>query len=606
MDGMANLVEEIQKKGDQNLGLQGSDDDQGAAEVEGVVVDTAQQGTVNTLTDLGQWVENKNKDDSKIFTDEAEFRLLAIRSNPENIKNIPGNELTPEMIQAALELPDVRLNAMNEARKKVSLPLLEAQKYKDKAGPHAHVESSAEAFNKIVFPAIQKAGLSPEVLEAIKVTLTGSQGAPEDQIKTALENFENLKNQIDFGQAILGAVQLGAKEDNNQPAPVDEPAGTAPTTEANFGQQGPIAPPNQPRENPPGHEAPPTPGNPIGAPNINYVVDRAENPPSKPSTAAGHTNPDPSLEVPGETNETSNPTPEQPQASTGNEATKKEPEPLPDCPEGASDWLRGLHSALGDLKETHDVRLAQDRAKRGLTKQEQKKLEDEEEAKRQYQGGGGGGRSFLSFNRQKSTQKQDRRSSRKEELAQINDRLVQNSLRNTFTLSSQVEADRLALGEKMKVLNATLSNDPEAQKFLSKVDDFAAAKSMTRGDVFDKMHAGEMPGFAESARELAQRPDLRPLFADADALAGNLAKNTNSLCESLDSLKKKGVDVSHLKDHFERMENGVQDARIPDPASKQRLDKLNKAMQEQMRKIMEAITKLVQKVLNSIRGRFGG
>lgn len=635
MDGMANLVEEIKKNGDENLG--------------GVPLNKEMIETVSTLTREGEWPEIEKNIEN--FFNDPEFLLLAIRSNPGNIGFIPGEKVTPEMVQAALESPKDRFDAINEARDEYGLQKLQEAEYFQSAGPHARVESPAEAFNEIVAPVIQKTGVSPEVLDAIKTAITGSQGTPEDLLKTArrvfnqgqqetarnhlntarvvsaaLEKFENLKNQVeaankpdapptetsaeetanDFGQAMADTQKFGEGGDDNQSPPDYEPAETEQPTETTPSHSGSGDPPKKTSAKPPGPEAPPAPGNPIGAPNINYVVDTAENPPSKPSTAAGPTNPDPSSAGSPETNETSNPTPEQPQASTENEATKKEPEPLPDCPEGASDWLRGLHSALGDLKETHDVRLAQDRAKHGLTKQEQKKLEDEEEAKRQSQGGGGGGRSFLSFNRQNSSQKQDRRSSRKEELAQINDRLVQKSLRNTFTLSSQVEADRLALGEKMQVLNATLSNDPEAQKFLSKVDDFAAAKGMTRGDVFDKMHAGEMPSFAESARELAQRPDLRPLFADADALAGNLAKNTNSLCESLDSLKKKGVDVSHLKDHFEKMENGIQDARIPDPASKQRLDKLNKAMQEQMKKIMEAITKLVQKVLNSIRGRFGG
>jgi hypothetical protein len=595
-----------------------------------------EKGEINTLTMTGEIPRDDGG--NIILPDDPEYLLLSIRSNPGNIGFIPGDKLTPEMIQVSLESPKDRFNAINEARDKYGLQKLQEAEYFQSAGPHARIESPAEAFNEIVAPALQKTRLSTEVVHAITATLLESfQETPEGLLETALEKVENLKNQKaderappvpptatnvgettnDFGQLALDAVQLGAKEDDNQLPPDDEHPETEQPTETTPSHSGSGDPPNQPHANTQPSAAHSTL---LGVvPKIGAVVNEPPNQETepKPSTPGGPPNPDASLTVPVETNEAPNATPDQTQtqASTESEAAKKEPEPLPPCPDGASDWLRGLHSALGEMKENHDLRLAQDRAKRGLTKQEQKKPEDEEEAKRQYQGGGGGGggRSFLSFNRENSAQKQGRRAARRqarqenhEAIAEINEKLVQKSLRNTFTLSSQVEADRLALSEKMQVLNATLSNDPEAQKYLSKVDDFAAAKGMTRGELFDKMHAGEMPGFAQGARELAQRPDLRPLFADADVLAGNLAKNTNSLCESLDSLKKKGVDVSHLKDHFDRMENRIQDARIPDPESKQRLDKLNKAMQEQMKKIMEAITKLVQKVLNSIRGRFGG
>lgn len=239
--------------------------------------------------------------------------------------------------------------------------------------------------------------------------------------------------------------------------------------------------------------------------------------------------------------------------------------------------------------------------------------------------GGGRGLPIPTFGRQSPSRALERelssltkKSEQQQKSGTMAERIALQHVAGARSSSIKLYSGIEALKESMTTLNNKLDATPEAQSFLADVDKYGKTKGLSRDQVFETLRqppggltglAGADPAAAAlrgQANELARNPELAPLFEQADQLAGEVKQNARGMAKSLSALRRSGHDVSSAEETLNLLDAKVPSSKVPNlNGNGAKLEKMSEEMQEQMRKIAEAITSMINRMVEKVRSVFG-
>ncbi len=306
---------------------------------------------------------------------------------------------------------------------------------------------------------------------------------------------------------------------------------------------------------------------------------------------------------------------------------------LPPLPPDAPDIVKALAApftaiGMGVLQTARDQQAAlasgiADRAAR--LQQAQAHERGMAEAKRNPGGGGGRGLPIPSFSRKPQSRELEgelssltRQAERQRASGSMAERMALQHVADARQAAIKLHSGREALKEAVVALNTKLDGTPAAQDFLTGVDKYAKGKGISRDEAFETLRQSpngllnrnasepEVVKLRDSARELSRNPELAPLFDQADQLAGEVKTSAKGMARSLASLRRSGHDVSGASEALRKLEGDIPSSKVPNLDGKDsKLEQLSEETKEQMRRIAEAITGMINRLVERVKSVFG-